>query len=544
MTSAAHALSPSHRPPCIVAIAAGPPVSSMTSVNALGEPGQGSIDRWQRELAKPLSGGWCLASWFVATAIFVGAVVLLGDPTWSDAVESLYPTWAIAHGSLACSYPPGSAANFSQVYQPVPSVPPLWPLISGGLSALTGIGHAVPFPTQHAFGASCTNGYTKMYRWALESNVLSATLRLGYSSWVVLLAGFIALLRAVGRGRTRWEAFGAVFLAPVPIVWMPILFEFHPQDLVAVGLGLAGTACALRGQWLWAGIVLGLALVSQQFTLLILVPVVVVAPGRNRWRVLAAAALSVALVSLPFLVATSGRAIHSVLAGTGDSGTRGGTVLWKLLSHPTPLGGMQTAPLIFISRVAPIVVAVALPLWALRRLGPRATRADPSALVDRDLPEHAARFRTRPLRVQVFGSRRPARQSRHRPRKSSRGTPGMDFPRDHGLRTNSFRPDHYPVVAISRRDCDCLHSTRCRPVHNHLGCGPSQGSLVSSRLVGHCRRSVCPLAPLAAKRATRSASLVVLAGGPGRLGRDLGCQSARLFDDAESRPRRPADVAV
>ncbi len=344
---------------------------SALSVNASGETGQRSIDRWQHELAKPLSGGWCLASWFVATAIFVGAVVLLGDPTWSDAVESLYPTWAIAHGSLACSYPPGSAANFSQVYQPVPSVPPLWPLISGGLSALTGIGHAVPFPTQHAFGAGCTNGYTKMYRWALESNVLSATLRLGYFSWVVLLAGFIALLRAVGRGRTRWEAFGAAFLALVPIVWMPILFEFHPQDLVAVGLGLAGTACALRGQWLWAGIFLGLALVSQQFALLILIPVVIVAPGRNRLRVLAAAALSVALVSLPFLVATSGRAIHSVLAGTGDSSTRGGTVLWKLLSHPTPLGGMQTAPLIFISRVAPIVVAVALPLWALRRLGPR-----------------------------------------------------------------------------------------------------------------------------------------------------------------------------
>jgi len=343
----------------------------MSSVEAQEDIGGGVLSSWQHELAKPLSGGWCLASWVVATAIFFGLVALLGGPTWSDAVESLYPTWAIGHGSLACSYPPASSANFLVIYQPVPTVPPLWPLISGGLSALTGIGHAVPFPTQHALGANCTNGYTKMYHWALNSSALSATLRLGYASWIALLAGFVAVLRAAGRGRSRWEAFGAVFLALVPVVWMPLLFEYHPQDLVAVGLGLGGTACALRGRWVWAGVLVGLALTSQQFAFLILVPLVIVAPGRDRWRMLIASALSVLLVSVPFVAATSGRAIHSVLTGTGDSDTRGGTVLWKLLAHPSPFGGTQTAPLIFISRVAPIVVAIALAWWALRRLGPR-----------------------------------------------------------------------------------------------------------------------------------------------------------------------------
>jgi hypothetical protein len=351
----------------------------MSSVNASESIGDGVLQRWQRELDKPLSGMQCLASWIIATAIFFGLVALFGGPTWSDAVESLYPTWAIAHGSLACSYPPASPASFSFAlqYQPVPTVAPLWPLISGGLSALTGIGHAVPFPTQHALGPSCANGFTRMYRWALDSRALSPTTDVGYASWVALLAGFIAVLRAAGRGRTRWEAFGAVFLALVPITWMPLLFEYHPQDLVCLGLGLAGTACALRRQWLWAGVLVGLAILSQQFAILILVPLVIVAPGRDRWRLLISSALSVVLVSAPLLIATSGRAIHAVLTGTGDSSTPGGSILWKLLSRPGPFGGTQTTALTDTSRLLPIVVTVALAWWAHRRLGPRALEAIP-----------------------------------------------------------------------------------------------------------------------------------------------------------------------
>ena len=221
------------------------------------------------------------------------------------------------------------------------------------------------------------NGYTRIYSWSLGARALSPTLDLGYASWLALLAGFIALLRAGGRGRTRWEAFGACLLAVVPIVWMPLLFEYHPQDLVTVGLGLGGTACVLRGRWVWAGVLVGLSMTSQQFGLLVLIPLFIVIPGRKRWRFLVASAAAVALVSGPFLLATSGRAIHAVLTGTGDSETRGGTVLWDLLSHPGPFGGTQTAPLIFISRVGPIVVSAALAWWAVRRLGPRALEPVP-----------------------------------------------------------------------------------------------------------------------------------------------------------------------
>ena len=228
----------------------------------------------------------------------------------------------------------------------------------------------MPFPTQHTVGPDCLNGYTAINRWSLASRALSPTLNIGYAAWVVLLGGFIGLLRAAGRGRTRWEAFGALLLAVVPVIWMPLLFEYHPQDLVALGFGLGGTACVLRGKWWWAGLLMGLAMTSQQLGLLVLVPLAIVAPGRSRWRLLLAWAGAIALVSVPFLIATSGRAIHAIVTGTGDSETHGGTVLWNLFSHPNPFVSTPTGPLVSF-RVGPILASVAVAWWAVRRLGRR-----------------------------------------------------------------------------------------------------------------------------------------------------------------------------
>jgi hypothetical protein len=93
----------------------------------------------------------------------------------------------------------------------------------------------------------------------------------------------------------------------------------------------------------------------------VLAPLFVVAPGKQRWRLLVAAAAAVALVSLPFVVATSGRAIHAVIFGTGDSTSFGGTVLWNT--------GLRGAGLVFCARILPILVSVAIAWLASRRLG-------------------------------------------------------------------------------------------------------------------------------------------------------------------------------
>ena len=329
-----------------------------------GLPEAEGAPSWQRWLDKPQSDLVCLSSWIVSTAIFIGSIALFGGPTQNDAVETFYATWAIAHGKLACVYPPASAVPASHVfpyYQPHPGAPPLWPFISGALAAVTRIGHTVAFPSQQALGANCSHGYFAMYLWAQHNAAIFPTIGLGYWSWFVLLAGVIALLRASGRGRTGWEAFGVVFIALLPVAWMPLLQQFHPQDLVAMGLLLGATACALRREWVWAGVLVGLAITSQQFALLVLVPLFVVAPGKQRWKLLASSAVVVALISLPFVVATSGRAIHAVVFGTGDSATFGGTILWQT--------GLRGPALVFFSRIFPILVSMAIAWWAYRRLG-------------------------------------------------------------------------------------------------------------------------------------------------------------------------------
>src|ERR1700722_6579767 len=127
--------------------------------------GTKDVPRWQRWLDKSQSGWVCLSGWIISSAIFIGAVALFGGPSQNDAAETLYETWALAHGKVACAYPPAGtlpSSHFLPYFQPKLGAPPLWPLLSGGLAALTRIGHTVPFPTQHALGPGCADGYAEM----------------------------------------------------------------------------------------------------------------------------------------------------------------------------------------------------------------------------------------------------------------------------------------------------------------------------------------------------------------------------------------------
>jgi hypothetical protein len=177
------------------------------------------------------------------------------------------------------------------------------------------------------------------------------------------LAGVVAVLRASGRGRTRWEALGVLAVALIPVVWTPILDEFHPQDLLAMGLTLGGIACVQRRQATYAGVLLGLAAATQQFALLVLVPLVIVVPNKWRWRLVASAAGAWFLAGLPFFVASGGNAGSALIFGTGDSTTQGGTILWEL--------GLQGHAMLFASRILPILVSVVLAVWVHRELGSR-----------------------------------------------------------------------------------------------------------------------------------------------------------------------------
>jgi hypothetical protein len=208
-----------------------------------------------------------------------------------------------------------------------------------------------------------------MYQWAASTLSLVPTVGFGYLSWFALLAGAVALLRATGRGRTGWEVLMVILMALVPITWMPLLDYYHPQDLLAMGLALGGLACVLRRSWTWAGILLGLAVTSQQFALLLLLPLVLVAPSKKRVALVISSACAWAIVSLSMVLVTSGNATSAVLVGTGDYSALGGTVLYEFR---LPLWALH-----FAARAMPVLVSVGLGWWAHRRLGPRALEPVP-----------------------------------------------------------------------------------------------------------------------------------------------------------------------
>ena len=125
---------------------------------------------------------------------------------------------------------------------------------------------------------------------------------------------------------------------------------------------LGALASARTGRWFYGGLLMGLAIVSQQFSWLVVVPLVVVAPRNQLTRFVGGTILSALSVAVPLVVLTSGRAITSVLVGTGESSVSNS---WL---DQTNIHG---SPLFVISRFFPLALALVLAWWATQRLGPQ-----------------------------------------------------------------------------------------------------------------------------------------------------------------------------
>ena len=112
---------------------------------------------------------------------------------------------------------------------------------------------------------------------------------------------------------------------------------------------------------------IGLACCAQQYAFLMAASLVVVAPARSRVKFAISGIVAAAIIDVPLIISTSGRAIRTILLGSSRVGiinrSTGGTVLWE-----TDLRGIT---LFLLSRVAPIALAIGLAWWAARRLGPR-----------------------------------------------------------------------------------------------------------------------------------------------------------------------------
>ena len=316
--------------------------------------------QWRAWLDRPLSPWSCALGWLTSTAVFMVVVHLFGGPSAGDAAFSAPSTWAIAHGQLACAFPPRHIL-----------VAPVYPFLSGGLAAIAHIGRGVPFPGRTALGPHCGNAVSVISGWSVRAGALANTLRIGYVGWLVLMGGIVSFLRASGRGRCGWEPATLLLAACLPPVWFCLVEYFHPQDFVAMGLALGAMASARRDSWIAAGILVTLAILSQQFAVLVAVPLLVLAPAARRRTFLAAASATVVLAILLLVSLTSSVAVGLALEGTGNTGGTG-TVLSALHLHG--------AVLVICSRGVPIALSFLLSWWVLRRLGTKLV-LEPSVLV-------------------------------------------------------------------------------------------------------------------------------------------------------------------
>jgi hypothetical protein len=131
-----------------------------------------------------------------------------------------------------------------------------------------------------------------------------------------------------------------------------------------MGLILIGVARARESKWVWAGVFLGLALATNQFALLAWAPLFLVAPSNQRIRFLTWTVVAAAVIDLPFVILTSGRAFGAVIYSSGSLvSPLGGTLVWE--THA------RGATLFIVSRVLPPLMAFGLAWWAVRKLGPR-----------------------------------------------------------------------------------------------------------------------------------------------------------------------------
>ncbi|MGD0880419.1 MAG: glycosyltransferase 87 family protein [Acidimicrobiales bacterium] len=311
-----------------------------------------------------------------AAGCYVGIVVIrLGPPAGGDTAPLTGVTSALANGDLRVAAsvtslpnPPGYPLLAAPLVAAFPSFvgSPTWCTPAGRVA---GSGHGVDggFPVCGVRTATADGGPgPTLPPWYRAQGVL------GVASWLVLAIGALALLRAAGADSLAREAGLLVFLAFLPASSSAIVQLYHPQDIVSLGLSLGGLSQVLRRRWLLAGALFGAAVLSKQIALLVLVPALVVVPGRRPRLATATGALVVFGAGiLPFLVVDP-RATLENLSGFSAGGAAAGQTIVSLM-------GVHGTVASAVARDAPMVFAVGVCIWAASRR--TAWIDDPTAVV-------------------------------------------------------------------------------------------------------------------------------------------------------------------
>ena len=250
-------------------------------------------------------------------------MALLGGPAEGDASDSLYSTWAIAHGHLACAYSPITTHHIPSIAQAQHLHRPF------GRSSLVLLIRSYESVTTFRSHPRARSARTALPRWsrctAGQSNPMlrcprfvSAT-SAGSSSWPEWWRCCgprdVGVVDGNRRRFCSWRVFRPC--------WRRCVDYFHPQDLVAMGLILGGLGVCAAGVvdlgWRFGRT----RFTTQQFALLVMAPLFVVAPRggvRISSRRYVARRCSCSCTHGRFLLRSGATAS---LLGTGHSSGRG-----------------------------------------------------------------------------------------------------------------------------------------------------------------------------------------------------------------------------
>ncbi len=126
-------------------------------------------------------------------------------------------------------------------------------------------------------------------------------------------------LRAAGRPML-WKAVALGICVGNPLT-LQALELGHPEELLGACLCVAAVLLAGRDRPVWAGVLLGLAIVNKEWALLAAGPVLLALPAGRRWRGVVSAFVVAAAVLAPLMLTSGGRfaaSTHAAALAPGD----------------------------------------------------------------------------------------------------------------------------------------------------------------------------------------------------------------------------------
>jgi hypothetical protein len=174
--------------------------------------------------------------------------------------------------------------------------------------------------------------------------------------------------RGVGRGRdSRRLLISAVFLLAPPL-WVALVGFGHIEEPLELWLILLGVRLLGRGRTVWAGVCLGLAVMTKSVSAVCLIPLLVALLFDRRVRSAAAlagtAALTAAAVIGPFLLANRSGVVYSLVTYRGELPIVGGS-LWVAFLGSAWDGFVRHSDAVLFAGAA-LVLSVAALAWRPR----------------------------------------------------------------------------------------------------------------------------------------------------------------------------------